>query len=107
MTAYINLEGTMLDDKHDNAILIRVPPNWNVWLPRSVMRPNGGLRVNTKTRAVSCDVAAWKVEQLIRDGELPASVRMPARAAIVRNDSNSEAPETTDERFARKGQEKT
>lgn len=99
---YLKIEGKLLSST-DDAVRILIPPNWDVWVPRSAINPNGGLKINTQTQAVSAEVGAWKIEQLVREGKLPVSAK-PIGIDVT---ADNEELEATDERFRRKGQAKT
>lgn len=110
MTAYVGVSGVLLDER-DDAIRILVEPNWDVWIPRSTINPNGGLRIKRATNEVSADVASWKVQQLIKAQELPQDVSGVASTAIAdvmrkyREGGGLDLPddlEATDERFKRR-----
>jgi hypothetical protein len=107
MSAYVTIAGQLLDET-DDAIRIRVAPQWDVWLPRASINPKGGLRIKRATGDVSADVNRTMIERKVQAGELPLTV-LPAGAqaavAAVAGDLDRHV-EASDERFARKGQEK-
>lgn len=104
MPAYITVMGKLLDER-DDAIRMLVFPNWDIWLPRSSLNPKGGLRIKRATREVGADVAQWKINELIRDQQLPLSVRGPVAPEIT--GALVDELEATDDHFTRKGQFKS